>query len=92
MTFPLEDVRRLARAQRLSLAPDEEATLARDIDRILEAFGSLPAAPGEVAWPAAGPPREDVAEEADAERRAAILSQVPRRSGDHVKVPRRSDR
>lgn len=87
MPFAADEVRRLARAARLTLAPGEEDALARDLDRILDAFGSLPALAGPGAGPgdAAAEPRPDEPRPGDPD----VLRNAPRRDGDLVRVPRR---
>lgn len=85
MPFATDEVRRLARAARLTLAPGEEDALARDLDRILEAFGSLKGGGAAPAVPPA-PPRADEPRPGD----PAVLANAPRRDGALVKVPRRS--
>lgn len=83
--FTADDVRRLARAQRLRVDDAEAAALARDLDRILDAFGSLPAAEGEPVADAA-PPRADEPRPGDPD----VLAAAPRREHGFVKLPRRS--
>jgi len=87
-----DDVRRVAALARLRLKPEEEAHLAVDLDKILEAFAKLQAldttgvAPARALAEPATPLREDVVTNPPASD--DLLANAPAPEGRYFRVPK----